>query len=175
MEGNAHVSQLGGCSLSYRLPFHSLPDRARKAGECKADAILERNREKSFFFHFPVTEAWCGSSLLLGRKEGKIALLPSTSRAPWSPCPGLSPCHRGCPRWLHPSCRVPRRCQFSPTSARPAPAHGCQGERRPRLGPVATRRDGRREADGCTGTERQVCAEMGRYRHRQTRPPPVLV
>ncbi|EOB07856.1 hypothetical protein Anapl_01649 [Anas platyrhynchos] len=55
--------------------------RARKAGECKADAILERNREKSFLFHFPVTEAWCGSSLSLslGRKEGKIALLPSTS------------------------------------------------------------------------------------------------
>lgn len=28
-------------------------------------------------------------------------------------------------------------------------------------GPVATRSDGRWEADGCAGPERQVCAEMG--------------
>lgn len=174
MEGNAHVSQLRGCSLTYWLPFHSLPDRARKAGECKADAILERNREKSFFFHFPVTEAWCGSSLSLGREEGKIALLPSTSRAPWSPCPGLP----------HATGDVPGGCTpraGSPTGASSAPRRhgqlqhtGAKGRGVRAWALLQHAGTGDERQMGVRG-RRQVCAEMGRYRHRQTCPPAVPV
>lgn len=100
MEGNTLKKQLKGCSLTYQFPFHSLPDRAYKAGERKADAALEKEREKRFFFHFPVTN----TSSEEARREYPL-LLPS-SWAFWSPGPGSSPPHGG---------RAP--CRGSPVGA----------------------------------------------------------
>lgn len=144
--GKTSPKQLKGCSLTYQFPFLSLPERACEAGECKADTVVEQEREKTLFFHFPITNTPCGD----GRREYPSAPLLQLSVLDPLPCPAAAP------RWSHPS--------LSPVSAQPALARGCQGKRRPCLGPVATRRDGREEADGCAGTGRQVCAEMGRYR-----------
>lgn len=137
MEGNTEIKQRSGCSLTHQFPFHSLPDKAYKAGERKADAGLEKS--KTVFLS------------LSNRKHLNISLLLSSSWAFQSPCPGLSPlalaAFAGCPFRVSP--RVPAVPGWlSPASA---PAHGCQGERRPpwalseHAGPGEERQPGRRD------------------------------
>lgn len=95
--GKTSLKQLKGCSLIYQFPFHSLPDRACEAGECKADTVVEQEREKAFFFHFPITNTPCGG----GRREYPSAPLLQLGVLDPLSCPAATPW------WSHPSQWVP--------------------------------------------------------------------